>query len=57
MPQMNDARARTLITADKLISLMDAGIAVVLLDVIDEQGAAPEDRPKIPGALSVNSGD
>jgi thiosulfate/3-mercaptopyruvate sulfurtransferase len=25
----------------------------VLLDVIDEQGAAPEDRPKIPGALSV----
>jgi thiosulfate/3-mercaptopyruvate sulfurtransferase len=54
MPQMNDARARTLITADKLISLMDAGIAVVLLDVIDEQGAAPEDRPKIPGALSVN---
>jgi thiosulfate/3-mercaptopyruvate sulfurtransferase len=54
MPQMNDARARTLITADKLISLMDAGIAVVLLDIIDEQGAAPEDRPKIPGALSVN---
>jgi thiosulfate/3-mercaptopyruvate sulfurtransferase len=53
MPQMNDARARTLITADKLISLMDAGIAVVLLDIIDEQGAAPEDRPKIPGALSV----
>jgi thiosulfate/3-mercaptopyruvate sulfurtransferase len=54
MPQMNDARARTLITADKLISLMDAGIAVVLLDVIDEQGAAPEERPKIPDALSVH---
>ena len=26
----------------------------MLLDVIDEQGAAPEDRPKIPGALSVH---
>jgi len=26
----------------------------VLLDVIDEPGAAPEDRPKIPGALSVD---
>ena len=54
MPQVNDARAKTLITVDELISLMDAGIAVVLLDVIDEQGAAPEDRPKIPGALSVH---
>ena len=51
---MNDARARTLITVDELIRLMDAGTAVVLLDVIDEQGAAPEDRPKIPGALSVH---
>ena len=51
---MNDARARTLITVDELSRLMDAGTAVVLLDVIDEQGAAPEDRPKIPGALSVH---
>jgi len=50
---VNDARAKTLITVDELIRLMDAGSAVVLLDVIDEQGAAPEDRPKIPGALSV----
>jgi thiosulfate/3-mercaptopyruvate sulfurtransferase len=54
MPQANDARAKTLITVDELIRLMDAGTAVVLLDVIDEQGAAPEDRPKIPGALSVH---
>jgi thiosulfate/3-mercaptopyruvate sulfurtransferase len=53
MPQANDARARTLITVDELTRLMDAGTAVVLLDVIDERGAAPEDRPKIPGALSV----
>ena len=51
---MNAARARTLITVDELIRLVDAGAAVVLLDVIDEQGAAPEDRPKIPGALSVH---
>jgi thiosulfate/3-mercaptopyruvate sulfurtransferase len=51
---VNDARAKTLITVDELIRLMDAGTAVVLLDVIDEQGAAPEDRPKIPGALSVH---
>jgi thiosulfate/3-mercaptopyruvate sulfurtransferase len=54
MPQVNDARFRTLITLDELIRLMDAGAAIVLLDVIDEQGAAPEDRPKIPGALSVH---
>src|SRR4029077_11444936 len=33
---------------------MDAGTPVVLLDVIDEQGATPDDRPKIPGALSVH---
>src|SRR5439155_2261096 len=33
---------------------MDAGKRVVLLDVLDEKGAAPEDRPKIPGALSVH---
>ena len=51
---MNNARARTLITVGELIRLMDAGTAVVLLDVIDEQGAAPEERPKIPGALSVH---
>jgi len=43
-PAVNDARARTLITVDELIRLMDAGTAVVLLDVIDEQGAAPEER-------------
>ena len=51
---MNDARAKTLITVDELTWLLDAGKAVVLLDVIDEQGGAPDDRPKIPGALSVN---
>jgi thiosulfate/3-mercaptopyruvate sulfurtransferase len=51
---VNDARAKTLITVDELVRLMDTGTAVVLLDVIDEQGAAPEDRPKIPGALSVH---
>ena len=54
MPQTNDARARTLITVDELIRLVDTGIAIVLLDVIDEQGAAPEERPKIPGGLSVH---
>jgi thiosulfate/3-mercaptopyruvate sulfurtransferase len=51
---VNDARARTLITADELVRLLDAQKAVVLLDVIDEPGAAPEDRPKIPGSLSVH---
>ena len=51
---MNDARSKTLITADELARLLDAQKAVVLLDVIDEQGGAPEDRPKIPGALSVH---
>jgi thiosulfate/3-mercaptopyruvate sulfurtransferase len=51
---VNDARARTLITVEELIRLIDAGTAVVLLDVIDEQGAAPEERSKIPGALSVH---
>jgi thiosulfate/3-mercaptopyruvate sulfurtransferase len=50
---VNDARASTLITVDELARLMDAHAAVVLLDVIDEAGAAPEDRPKIPGALAV----
>jgi thiosulfate/3-mercaptopyruvate sulfurtransferase len=51
---VNEARARTLIAAEELARLLDAQKPVVLLDVIDEQGAAPEDRPKIPGALSVN---
>lgn len=51
---MNAARSKTLITVDELVSLLDAQMAVVLLDVIDEQGAAPEDRPKIPGSLSVH---
>jgi thiosulfate/3-mercaptopyruvate sulfurtransferase len=51
---VSDARTKTLITVDELISLIDAGTAVVLLDVIDEQGAAPEARPKIPDALSVH---
>ena len=51
---MNDSRSRTLITVDELVGLLDAGHPVVLLDVVDEQGAAPEDRPKIPDALSVH---
>jgi thiosulfate/3-mercaptopyruvate sulfurtransferase len=51
---VNGARAKTLISADELARLLDAGTPVVLLDVIDEPGAAPEDRPKIPGALSVH---
>ena len=51
---MSDARAQTLITIAELASLLQGGAPVVLLDVIDEKGAAPEDRPKIPGALSVH---
>ena len=51
---MNDARLKTLITVDELVRLLDAQQTIVLLDVLDEQGAAPEDRPKIPGALSVH---
>jgi thiosulfate/3-mercaptopyruvate sulfurtransferase len=51
---VNDARSRTLITVEELARLLDAREAVVLLDVIDEQGGAPDDRPKIPGALSVH---
>jgi len=51
---VSDARSRTLITADELARLLDVREAVVLLDVIDEQGGAPDDRPKIPGALSVH---
>ena len=51
---MNDARSKTLITVDELVRLLGAQKPVVLLDVIDEQGAAPEDRPKIPSSLSVH---
>jgi thiosulfate/3-mercaptopyruvate sulfurtransferase len=51
---VNDARSRTLIAVDELARLLDAREAVVLLDVIDEQGGAPDDRPKIPGAVSVH---
>jgi thiosulfate/3-mercaptopyruvate sulfurtransferase len=51
---VNDARSRTLITVDELARLLDAREAVVLLDVIDEQGGAADDRPKIPDALSVH---
>ena len=51
---MDDARAKTLITVEELTRLLDAKMPVVLLDVLDEAGAAPDDRPKIPGALSVN---
>jgi thiosulfate/3-mercaptopyruvate sulfurtransferase len=51
---VNDTRSRTLITVDELARLLDAREAVVLLDVIDEQGGAPDDRPKIPGAVSVH---
>jgi thiosulfate/3-mercaptopyruvate sulfurtransferase len=42
---VSDPRAKTLITVAE---------PVVLLDVLDEAGAAMEDRPKIPGALSVH---
>jgi thiosulfate/3-mercaptopyruvate sulfurtransferase len=45
---------KTLITADELARLLDDKKAVILLDVIDEPGAAPDGRPKIPGALSVD---
>jgi thiosulfate/3-mercaptopyruvate sulfurtransferase len=51
---VNDPRSKTLITVNELARLMDAGKSVVLLDVIDEQGAAPDDRLKIPTALSVH---
>jgi thiosulfate/3-mercaptopyruvate sulfurtransferase len=51
---VNDARSQTLITAGELVRLLDAQQAVVLLDVIDELGVAPEDRLKIPGSLSVH---
>jgi len=51
---MSEARAKTLISSDGLIELLEAGAPVVLLDVLDEKGAAPADRPRIPGALSVH---
>jgi thiosulfate/3-mercaptopyruvate sulfurtransferase len=51
---VNDVRSKTLVTVDEFARLLDAGRAVVLLDVIDEQGAAPDDRAKIPGALLVH---
>jgi thiosulfate/3-mercaptopyruvate sulfurtransferase len=51
---VKNGRAQTLITAAELAQLLDAGHPVVLLDVIDEPGAAPNDRLKIPGALSVS---
>jgi thiosulfate/3-mercaptopyruvate sulfurtransferase len=51
---VKDVRSKTLITAGELAALLDAQKPVVLLDIIDEPGAAPEDRPKIPGALSVD---
>jgi thiosulfate/3-mercaptopyruvate sulfurtransferase len=51
---VNDPRSRTLITVGELVQLLDGRQPVVLLDVVDEQGAAPEDRPKLPGALSVH---
>jgi thiosulfate/3-mercaptopyruvate sulfurtransferase len=51
---VNEVRSKTLITAGELAALLDAHKAMVLLDVIDEPGAAPADRPKIPGALAVD---
>jgi len=51
---VTDARAKTLITAGELARLLDANKPVVLLDVIDEPAAAPDDRPKIPGAFAVD---
>lgn len=51
---MSDARSKTLITIAELVGLMDARAPIVLLDVVDEIGAAPADRPKIPGALSAH---
>ena len=51
---MSEARSRTLISVAGLADLLAAGGHVVLLDVLDEMGAAPTDRPRIPGALSVH---
>ena len=51
---MSDVRSKTLITSADLIGLIDAHAPLVLLDVLDEKGAAPDDRAKIPGAISVH---
>ena len=51
---MTDVRSEILITAAELERLLESQQPVMLLDVIDEPGAASDDRPKIPGALSVN---
>ena len=51
---MTNSRSKVLITVDELARLLDAGTYIVLLDVLDEIGASPDDRPKIPGALSVH---
>ncbi len=51
---MSEARSRTLISVAGLAQMLDAGAPVVMLDVLDEQGAAPTDRVRIPGALSVH---
>ena len=51
---MSDVRSKTLISSDSLAELLEAGAPVVLLDVLDEKGAAPADRPRIPGALTVH---
>ena len=51
---MSEARSRTLISVAGLADLLAGGGPVVLLDVLDEKGAAPTDRPRIPGALSVH---
>ncbi len=51
---MSVERSRVLVAVEELIGLLTAGAPVVLLDVLDEPGAAPVDRPRIPGALSVH---
>lgn len=51
---VKDARSNILIIADELARLLESRASLVLLDVIDEPAAAPADRPKIPGALSVD---
>jgi thiosulfate/3-mercaptopyruvate sulfurtransferase len=51
---VTNSRSKVLITVDELARLLDIGTDIVLFDVLDEIGASPEDRPKIPGALSVH---
>jgi thiosulfate/3-mercaptopyruvate sulfurtransferase len=51
---VHDVRSKTLIAAGELARLLDDKTPVILLDVLDEAGAAPDDRPKLPGALSVS---